>query len=103
MKSEVYSWRLSPDLKQDLEEAARRERVSVSRLLERIAREWLKARAPAAADDEAEDDEAEQERLKAIAMRYVGTLRSGDPDLSEKVGERMRERLLRAHARSRSD
>jgi predicted DNA-binding ribbon-helix-helix protein len=97
MRGEVYSWRLSSDLKRDLEEAARRERVSVARFLERIAREWLKARAAAAAD------EAEQARLRAIAMRYVGTLRSGDPDLSEKVSERVRERLLRAHARSQSD
>jgi hypothetical protein len=98
MKSEVYSWRLSPDLKDDLEAAARREHMSVSRLLERIAREWLQARAAAVADDE-----AEQERLRAIAMRYVGALRSGDPHLSEKVSERVREHLLRAHARSRSD
>lgn len=98
MKSEVYSWRLSRDLKHDLEEAARRERVSVAQLLERIAREWLKARASAA-----EDDEAEQERLRAVAMQFVGTLRSGDPDLSEKVSERVRDGLLRAHARSRSD
>lgn len=37
MKSEVYGWRLAPDLKR-----ARRERVTVSRLLERIAREWLR-------------------------------------------------------------
>jgi hypothetical protein len=98
MKTEVYSWRLPGDLKVALEDAAREERLSVARLLERIAREWLKTRASAAADDE-----AEQERLKAVAMRYVGTLRSGDPDLSEKVSERMRERLLRAHARSRAD
>lgn len=98
MKSEVYSWRLSRDLKDDLEEAARRERVSVARLLERIAREWLKARAATV-----EDDAAEQQRIRARAMRCIGTLRSGDPDLSEKVSERMRERLLRAHARSRSD
>ena len=61
MKTEVYSWRLTRDLKDDIDEAARRERVSVARLLERIAREWLKARAAAAADDE-----AEQERLRAI-------------------------------------
>jgi hypothetical protein len=98
MKSEVYSWRLPRDLKHDLEEAARRERVSVAQLLERIAREWMKARAPAA-----EGDEAEQERIRASAMRFIGTLRRGDPDLSEKVSERMRERLLRAHARSRPD
>jgi hypothetical protein len=94
MKTEVYSWRLSPDLKSDLEEAARRERVSVSRLLERIAREWLKARAAAA-----EDDEAEQERLRAIAMRYVGTIRGGDPDRSAEVSKRVRELLARKYAR----
>ena len=98
MKSEVYSWRLSRDLKCELEEAACREGVSIAQLLERIVREWLKTRAAAAADDE-----AEQERLRAVAMRYIGTLRSGDPDLSEKVSERVREGLLRAHARSRSD
>ena len=98
MKSKVYSWRVSRDLKCELEEAARRERVSVAQLLERIVCEWLKTRAAAA-----EDDEAEQERLRAVAMRYIGTLRSGDPDLSEKVSERVREGLLRAHARSRSD
>ena len=98
MKSEVYSWRLSRDLKSDLENAAHRERLSVAQLLERIAREWLQARASAV-----EDDEAEQERLRAIAMQFAGTLRSGDPELSEKVSERVRERLLRAHARSQSD
>jgi hypothetical protein len=98
MKGEVYSWRLSRDLKDDLEAAARREGVSLSRLLERMARDWLKARVAAA-----QDEEAEQERIRARAMRYVGALRSGDPELSEKVSERVRERLLRAHARSRPD
>jgi hypothetical protein len=94
MKTEVYSWRLSSDLKDDLEEAARRERISVSRLLERIAREWLKTRASAA-----EDDEAEQERLKAIAMQYVGTIRGGDPDRSAEVSKRVREILARKYGR----
>jgi hypothetical protein len=94
MKTEVYSWRLSPDLKSDLEAAARRERVSVSRLLERIAREWLKARAAAA-----EDDEAEQERLRAIAMQFVGTIRGGDPDRASEVSKRVRELLARKHGR----
>src|SRR4051794_28523241 len=97
MKTEVYSWRLSPDLKGALEEAARRERVSVSRLLERIAREWLKASAPA------QDEEAGQARLRAAVAPYIGALRSGDPDLAEKASERMREELLKAHARSRPD
>ena len=97
MKGEVYSWRLSRELKDDLEAEARKEGVSLSRLLDRIARDWLQQRSGAA------DDEAEQERIRARAVRFVGALRSGDPDLSEKVSERVRERLLRAHARSRSD
>jgi len=93
MKSEVYSWRLSPELKADLEHAAREERVSVSRLLERIAREWLKARPSAV------DDEAEQERLRAIAMRYVGTIQGGDPDRAAEAGKRVRELLARKYGR----
>ena len=94
MKTEVYSWRLSPDLKDALEQAARRERVSVSRLLERIAREWLKARASAA-----EDDEAEQERLRAVAMQFAGTIRGGDPDRAAEAGQRVRESLARKYGR----
>ncbi len=97
MKSEVYSWRLSPDLKWALEEAARREHVSVSRLLERIAREWLKTQAWVA------EDEAEQARLRAAAAPYIGSLRSGDPDLAESASERVRELILKAHGRSRPD
>jgi hypothetical protein len=94
MKSEVYSWRLSPDLKSDLEEAARRERVSVAQLLERITRAWLKTRASAA-----EDDAAEQERLRAIAMQFVGTIRGGDPDRAAEVSKRVRELLARKYGR----
>jgi hypothetical protein len=41
MKREVYSWRMAPDLKPVLAEAARQEHVTVSQLLERIARAWL--------------------------------------------------------------
>jgi hypothetical protein len=94
MKSEVYSWRLAPDLKCALEDAARRERTSVSGLLERIARERLGARAPAAADDE-----AEQARLRAAAAPYIGSLSSGDPELSERVRERVLEQLERKYPR----
>lgn len=95
MKSEVYSWRLAPDLKDALEDAARRERVSVSRLLEQIAREWLKASAQTAAEDE----EAEQARLRAVAMQFAGTIRGGDPDRAAEAGKRVRERLARKHGR----
>jgi hypothetical protein len=94
MKSEVYSWQLSSDLKADLEHAAREEGVSVSRLLDRIAREWLKARPGAA------DEEAEQERIRASAMRFIGKLRGDDPDRSANVSERVRDILTERHARS---
>jgi hypothetical protein len=94
MKSEVYSWRLSPDLKGALEEAARREQVSLSRLLERIAREWLKATTPAG-----ENDEAEQARLRAVAMQFAGTIQGGDPDRAAEAGKRVREVLARRYGR----
>ena len=41
MKTDVYSWRLSPDLKSELQEAARAERKSVADLLEEIVKGWL--------------------------------------------------------------
>ena len=43
-KTVIYSWRLDPDLRQGLNEAARAERTSVARLLDRIVREWLAKR-----------------------------------------------------------
>ena len=93
MKSEVYSWRLAPDLKDALEAAARRERVSVSRLLERLTREWLKTRAGTA------EDEAEQARLHAVAMQFAGTIRGGDPDRATEAGKRVGELLARKYRR----
>jgi hypothetical protein len=94
MKSEVYSWRLSPDLKANLEHAARQEGVSVSRLLDRITREWLSARRSATVVDE-----AEQEHIRAAAMRVIGTLRGDDPDRSALASQHVRERLARKRAR----
>jgi len=90
MKTEVYSWRVSRELKMALETAAHEEGISVARLLERIAREWLDERTAAR-----RDDELEQERLRASAMRFVGILRSGDPGRSTMVRQRVRERLTK--------
>ena len=45
-KTEVYSWRLDPDLKQRLAAAARDEKTSIGGLLDRIAREWLGGHRP---------------------------------------------------------
>ena len=97
-KSEVYSWRLDPDLKSQLEQRAREEGIGLAALLERIARDWLRAKAAASSDDE-----REQARIKAAAMRAIGILRSGDPELAERARERLQERLARARARQRPD
>jgi hypothetical protein len=87
-KSEVYSWRLAPDLKSQLEERAREEGIGLAALLEHISREWLRAKAAASSGDA-----REQARIKAAAMRAIGSLRSGDPELAERAGERLQERL----------
>ena len=45
MKPEIHTWRLSPEMKGDWEEAARQENLSVARLLESMVGEALAARA----------------------------------------------------------
>ena len=93
-KSEVYSWRLDPDLKAQLEQRAREEGIGLAALLERISRDWLRAKAAASSDDA-----REQARIKAAAMRAIGTLRGDDPERSGRVRERLRARLEQKRAR----
>ena len=96
-KSEVYSWRLDPDLKQRLEDAARDERTSVGRLLDRIARDWLGKHRPE------ENDEEVQRRLRAEAEKWIGSIDSADPYGSERVKERVRAKLIAKHRRLQRD
>jgi len=87
-KSEVYSWRVSPDLKMRLEAAAKDEKLSVGSLLERIAREWLNGRRLS--------DEDEQRRLRERVMRTVGTASIGlGPYTNERVRQVITENLER--------
>jgi hypothetical protein len=96
MEDEVYSWRLSPDLKMELEEAARAESKSLEELLEQIARDWLtQAKEQNDAD---EDDEELQRRLHSSAMRFVGSI-EGDPHLAENSRSEVRARIARRHGR----
>ena len=88
-KSEVYSWRITPALKADLEAAARAEKVPVSTLLERIVQKWLEERRSA-------DDEDEQERMRAALMACAGTFKG--PAVSatnERVRQVMGEQLMK--------
>jgi metal-responsive CopG/Arc/MetJ family transcriptional regulator len=95
MKSEVYSLRLSPTLKADLERAARRRKIRMSDVLETAAREWLDRNAVDFADDE------EQKRLHAAVEQCFGTISSGHPRRSEMVSELVRESLEKKYGRRR--
>src|SRR5689334_5824829 len=98
MKSEVYSWRVSAELKADLEAEARRQNVSLARLLEQVSRDWLddRRRHP-------NSDAAEQERLHAAARKAIGTIPSDNPRRSQMVRELVRERLKQKYAGRVSD
>ena len=97
-KSEVYSWRISPQMKRALEEAARRENQSVSALLERIVSRAFRdgiARQP-------EKEIALQKRLHAAGMASIGQLNGGRMDRSTRVRQNLRRKLRWQHDRARS-
>lgn len=94
MKTAVYSWRLSEELKAELEREARHRRVSLSSLLDLAAREWLRKSGEDVAGDEA------QRKLHAAVEECIGVLASNNPHLSETVRETVRKRIgKRVHGR----
>ena len=93
MATEVYSWRVSRELKQDLEREARRRKASVASILDAAAREWLKKSRADVAEDE------EQKRLHAAIEPLIGSISGGDPHRSESVRKTVRERLRRRYGR----
>jgi len=94
MKTQVYSWRLSADRKAELEEEARRERTSLSALLDRVTAEWLAQRR-----NGHNDDDAEQAAIRKRVMATVGTIRGGDPSRSERTSELVREIIHKKHVK----
>jgi hypothetical protein len=93
-KSEVYSWRLTPELKMALEAAAREEKTSVSTLLERLVREWLGQRHPI-------DDDLVAERKRAAMLALAGTIPLGKgPYTNKRVRELVAARLKARYGRS---
>jgi predicted transcriptional regulator len=94
MRTEVYSWRLSGELKSDLEREARLRKVPVSAVLETAVRDWLKK-----GDADVSEGEAQQ-RLHAAAANCFGVLASGNSRRSETARETLRTSLRqRRHAR----
>ena len=91
-KSEVYSWRVSPELKSALEEAARAEQTTVSRLLDSIVDAWMQK------TDADGNQESIQRRLHRAAARTLGAIRGGDPRRAERARDLVRKRLTSRRA-----
>lgn len=91
-RSEVYSWRLAPDLKSALEQEAKREGRSVGALLEQIAQAWLQAQR------RLEDDAEEQKRLHEAVYKNIGGI-EGESDWSTTVRETVRRVIRKRRAR----
>lgn len=93
MRSEVYSWRVSSDLKMGLERQARLRNISLSALLNEAAREWLRKNGVDI------HSEAEQLRLQKAAAECLGAFAGDDPERSTKVRQSVRERLRQRYGR----
>jgi hypothetical protein len=93
MKTEVYSWRVSTDVKTSLERAARRRKVSLSAVLDMAAQEWLRN------SDTEDDDDERQRRLQKAASECFGSFAGGDARRSETAGDTVRQRLRRRYGR----
>jgi hypothetical protein len=93
MKTEVYSWRVSTELKTGLEREARRRKTSLSAVLDLAAQEWL---TKSGAEN---DGDAEQRRLQQAASECFGSFASGDARRSEGVRQAVRQRLRRRYER----
>ena len=93
MRTEVYSWRLSGELKSDLEREARLRKVPVSAVLETAVRDWLKK-----GDADVPEDEA-QRRLHTAAAGCFGVFASGNSRRAETARDVLRKRLRRRNGR----
>jgi hypothetical protein len=93
MKTEVYCWRVSTDLKSGLEHEARRRKISLSAVLDLAAREWLSKVGTG------KDGDEEQRRLRQAASACFGAFAGGGGRRSESVRLAVRQRLRRQHGR----
>jgi len=81
-KTDLYKWRLSPRLKNELAEKARAESKSLAELQTGVR----------------DGDEAErQQRLHEAALPFVGALDGGRPARAETARDELRSRLARRH------
>lgn len=92
MKSEVYSWRVSEEVKADLEREARLRNLSVSSVLEIAVRDWLKKSANS-------DEKDIQSRIRSAAESCFGTIAGRNPQRSQTARDVVRKRLKKRYGR----
>ena len=85
-KSEVYSWRVSPELKDRLMRAAHARNSSLAELLDEITTAWL-------LQQQDPDEERQQRALQEAARSFVGRLAGNDPHRAEQASERVKQKL----------
>jgi hypothetical protein len=93
MKTEVYSWRVSAELKSDLERAAHLRNMSTSAVLELAVRDWLGNGLADTADEDI------QQKLQNEVTKSVGVLAGPNPRRAETARDAIRKRLARRHGR----
>jgi hypothetical protein len=98
MKTEVYSWRLSPQRKAELDSEARREGTSLAELLEEITGNWLEEQRRSR-----NGDEAEQAAIRKRAAAAIGSIMGGDPSRSSQASKLVRKILEEKYGRRRVD
>jgi hypothetical protein len=84
--TEVYSWRVSRELKSDLEQQARIRKTALSAVLNLAVREWLKQSAASVGEGE------EQRRLHEAGMKCMGVIAGDNPRRAETAREVIRKR-----------
>ena len=98
MKTQVYSWRLSPEKKLALEAEARREGKSVAEVLDEMSSRWLAEKRASAIDDD-----ARQAKLRKRVLAAAGTIRGGDPTRSERARELVQAAIRERYEEERRD
>jgi len=122
-KSALAAQESPSQLEIELEEAAHARNLTVPELLEEIVRELLDRHQEPKEVDEARQeelraavmkvlgtierddlsaqttDDERQHQLHAIAERFIGIIEGDDPDRAQNASSRVREKLLRRHAR----
>ena len=81
-KTEVYSWRISREIKQLLMDAAKDEGVSMAEFLDRIVRDWFR-------DHRDAEEEERQRELHEAARGCLGAVAGGDPKRSRTARDRL--------------